>query len=47
MTRMCRDWEKLSVDERKLYARMMEVFAGFLEHTDHYIGDLIQFLTPH
>ena len=25
-------------DERKLYARMMEVFAGFLEHTDHYIG---------
>jgi arylsulfatase len=23
---------------------MMEVFAGFLEHTDHYIGELIQFL---
>jgi arylsulfatase len=22
----------------------MEVFAGFLEHTDHYIGELIQFL---
>src|SRR5262245_56378238 len=38
------DWEKLSADERKLYARMMEVFAGFLEHTDHYIGELIQFL---
>ena len=35
---------KLSADERKLYARMMEVFAGFLEHTDHYIGELIQFL---
>lgn len=38
------DWDSLSADERKLYARMMEVFAGFLEHTDHYIGELIQFL---
>lgn len=38
------DWEKLSADERKLYARMMEVFAGFLDHTDDYIGELIQFL---
>jgi len=38
------DWNKLSADERRLYARMMEVFAGFLEHTDHYIGELIAFL---
>src|SRR5262249_7414152 len=38
------DWEKLPADERKLYARMMEVFAGFLEHTDHHIGRLIKFL---
>jgi arylsulfatase len=38
------DWNSLSDDERRLYARMMEVFAGFLEHTDHYIGELIQFL---
>ena len=38
------DWSKLSADERRLYARMMEVFAGFLEHTDHYIGELIDFL---
>jgi arylsulfatase A-like enzyme len=38
------DWGKLSADERRLYARMMEVFAGFLEHTDHYIGELIGFL---
>lgn len=38
------DWRKLSADERRLYARMMEVFAGFLEHTDHYIGELISFL---
>lgn len=38
------DWNALSDGERKLYARMMEVFAGFLEHTDHYIGELIAFL---
>src|SRR5579871_1682866 len=38
------DWVSLPEDERRLYARMMEVFAGFLTHTDHYIGELIQFL---
>jgi arylsulfatase len=38
------DWDKLPANERKLFARMMEVFAGFLEHTDHYIGELIAFL---
>jgi len=38
------DWSKLSADERRLYARMMEVFAGFLEHTDHHVGRLIRFL---
>jgi arylsulfatase len=37
-------WNELSADERKLYARMMEVFAGFLEHTDHHYGRLFQFL---
>ena len=38
---MSQDWDSLSADERRLYARMMEVFAGFLEHTDHYLGELI------
>ena len=38
------DWNGLSAEEKRLYARMMEVFAGFLEHTDHYIGELISFL---
>ncbi len=38
------DWETLGADERRVYARMMEVFAGFLTHTDHYIGELIHFL---
>lgn len=37
-------WDTLSADEKRLYARMMEVFAGFLEHTDHQIGRLLAFL---
>lgn len=37
-------WEGLSQDEKRLYARMMEVFAGFLEHVDHHIGRLVDFL---
>ena len=38
------DWNALPADERRLFARMMEVFAGFLSHADHYIGELIAFL---
>ena len=37
-------WAECSPEERKLYARMMEVFAGFLTHTDYHIGRLIDFL---
>jgi arylsulfatase len=37
-------WEGLSEDERRLYARMMEVYAGFLTHTDEQIGRLVAFL---
>ncbi len=37
-------WDGLSADERRLFARMMEVYAGFLSHTDHQIGRLIDFL---
>lgn len=37
-------WESLSGDARRLSARMMEVFAGFLSHTDHQIGRLVGFL---
>jgi len=33
-------WESLSADEKKMYARQMEVYAGFGEHTDHEIGRL-------
>ena len=35
------DWDSLSADEKKVYARMMEVFAGFLTHTDYHIGRLL------
>ena len=31
-------WNALSADERRLFARQAEVFAGFLEQTDHEIG---------
>ena len=34
-------WESRSPDERRLYARMQEVFAGFLEHVDTQVGRLI------
>jgi arylsulfatase len=38
------EWDTLPAAEKKLYARMMEVFAGFLEHTDHEYGRLFDFL---
>jgi arylsulfatase A-like enzyme len=37
-------WDSLSADERRLYARMMEVYAGFLEHTDAQVGRVLGFL---
>ena len=38
------EWNTLTADEKKLYARMMEVFAGFLTHTDYHYGRLFNFL---
>ncbi len=38
------DWDALSPEQKKLYARMMEVFAGFLSHTDYHIGRLLDYL---
>lgn len=37
-----KQWDSLSVAERKLYARFMEVYAGFLSETDYEIGRVIQ-----
>jgi arylsulfatase A-like enzyme len=39
-----KDWENLHADEQRLFARQMEVFAGFGEHTDYEIGRLVQAL---
>ncbi|MFN9788942.1 MAG: arylsulfatase [Pirellulaceae bacterium] len=37
-----KDWDDLSDDEKRLFARQMEVFAGFASHTDHEVGRLVQ-----
>ncbi len=36
-----RAWDSLSPEEQKVYARMMEVFAGFTAQTDHEVGRVI------
>ncbi len=37
-------WDSLSAEERQLYARMMEVYAGFLTHTDAQVGRVLDFI---
>lgn len=37
-----KDWDKLSEDEKRLFARQAEVFAAFLDYTDHEIGRLLK-----
>lgn len=37
-----KDWDKLSDDERRLFSRQAEVFAAFLDYTDHEVGRLLQ-----
>jgi arylsulfatase len=34
-------WDSLSADERRLYARQMEVYAGFVENCDWNVGRLL------
>ena len=34
-------WDGLSADEKRIYARMMEVFAGYAAHCDHEMGRII------
>jgi arylsulfatase A-like enzyme len=40
-----RPWDALDDDEKKLFARMAEVFAGFLSYTDAQIGRILDYLT--
>lgn len=37
-------WDTLTAAEQRLFARQMEVFAGFLSHADHQIGRLMDAL---
>ncbi len=37
-------WDDLSEEQKKLYARYMEIYAGFLTHTDEQIGRVIDYL---
>lgn len=37
-------WEELSEDQRRLYARMQEVFAATLTYTDEQIGRVLAFM---
>ncbi len=38
------EWDGLSDEEKGLYTRMMEVYAGFQSFTDHHFGRVLDFL---
>jgi len=37
-----KDWEKLPADEKRLFAHQAEVFAAYLDMTDHEVGRLVE-----
>jgi arylsulfatase len=37
-------WSALSIDDQRLFARMMEVYAGFISHMDAQVGRLLECL---
>lgn len=39
-----KDWDKLTAVEKKVFARQMEVYAGFAEHTDDQISRLHDYI---
>jgi arylsulfatase A-like enzyme len=39
-----RPWDTLSDDEKRLFSRMAEVYAGFSEYTDHQVGRIVDYL---
>ncbi len=43
-TDFVRPWDALTDDEKKLFSRMAEVYAGFVSYTDFEIGRLIDYL---
>jgi arylsulfatase len=42
--RVIEAWSSLDADQRRLSARMMEVYAGYLEQTDHNVGRVVEAL---
>lgn len=34
-------WDSLNADQKRLYARMMEVFCGYGAHVDHHMGRIV------
>ncbi|MCJ7686469.1 MAG: sulfatase-like hydrolase/transferase, partial [Desulfobacteraceae bacterium] len=41
---MVRPWDTLNADEKRLFSRLMEVYAGFSEYTDAQVGRIIDYL---
>jgi arylsulfatase len=39
-----RPWDSLSEDEKRLFSRMAEVYAGFSEYTDAQVGRIVNYL---
>jgi arylsulfatase len=37
-------WDKLTKQQKEVYAHEMEVYAAYLSYADHYIGELVAFL---
>ncbi len=37
-------WDTLGDDAKRMYTRQMEVYAGFIEQTDHHFGRVLEFL---
>lgn len=35
-------WDSIPEDQRAFQLRLMEIFAGFVEHTDHQVGELLK-----
>ncbi|MBI5632809.1 MAG: arylsulfatase [Nitrospirae bacterium] len=41
---MVRPWDTLNADEKRLFSRLMEVYAGFSEYTDAQVGRIVDYL---
>jgi arylsulfatase len=37
-------WNELNADQQRIFAQYMETYAGFVSHTDHEIGRIIDYL---